>query len=312
MKHIIIDTDPGVDDALALLLAFNSPELKIEAVTTVSGNVSQQKAHLNALKLLEFMGAKNVPIAMGAEKPLLREPMYAEEFHGVSGLGDAILPEPKLKSDKRPAIQLIFDKIEELDGKLTIVAVGPLTNIASALLLNAKKVEKISELVIMGGAFQLTPYGCGNATPVAEFNIWHDPLAAKIVFDSRLRIKAVGLDVTTDPKNRLTKTAFNKLLEASNARTRLIAGLCQRLVEKFGGMSLHDPMAIAVTADESLAKTSKFKVEVETQGELTLGQTIVDKRKYREPQEEDLNIEICTSIDDKRFLKMFMERIIVE
>ena len=312
MKNIIIDTDPGIDDALALLLAFRSPELKIEAITTVSGNVSQEKANLNALKLLEFMGVKNVPVARGAEKPLLREPMYAEEFHGVSGLGDATLPEPKLKSDKRSAVQLLFDKIEELDGKLTIVAIGPLTNIASALLLNAKKVEKIDELVIMGGAFQLTPYGYGNATPVAEFNIWHDPLAAKIVFDSRLRIKAVGLDVTTDPKNRLTKRVFNNLLKANNARTRLISSLCQRLVEKFDGMSLHDPMAIAVAVDENLAETSKFRVEVETQSELTIGQTIVDKRKYSKPSEENINVEICTSIDGEKFLKMFMERIIVE
>ncbi|MBS7620335.1 nucleoside hydrolase [Candidatus Bathyarchaeota archaeon] len=312
MKRIIIDTDPGIDDALALLLAFSSPELKIEAITTVSGNVSQHKAHLNALKLLEFIGVKNVPVAMGAEKPLLREPMYAEEFHGISGLGDAVLPEPALNSDKRSALQLIFDKIEEFNGKLTLVAIGPLTNIAGALLLDAKKVEKIDELVIMGGAFQLTPYGHGNATPVAEFNIWHDPLAAKIVFDSRLRIKAVGLDVTTDPKNRLTKTAFSNILKANNVRTRLIADLCQRLVEKYDGMSLHDPMAIAVTVDESLAKTSKYKVEVETKSELTLGQTIIDKRRYSKPREEDLNVEICTSIDGERFLKMFMERIVME
>lgn len=311
MKHVIIDTDPGIDDALALLLAFNSPELRIEAVTTVSGNVSQQKAHVNALKLLDFIGVGKLPVAMGAEKPLQREPMYAEEFHGVTGLGDAMLPEPKIKSDERSATQLIFDIVEEFEDELTIIAVGPLTNIASSLLLDAKKVEKIEELVIMGGAFHLTPHGYGNATPVAEFNVWHDPLAAKIVFDSRLRIKVVGLDVTTDPKNRLAKQAFYDILEANNRKTRLISNLCQRLVDKFDGMNLHDPMAIAVTIDEDLAQTEKFRVEVETQSELTLGQTIIDRRKHK-PIGRDPNAEICTSIDSEKFLKMFMERIAKE
>ena len=207
MRHVLIDTDPGVDDALALILALRSPELKVEAITTVSGNLDIQTVSRNSLKLLEFLGVDNVPVAMGAAKPLCREPRRASDFHGNAGLGDAILPEPKLKPDSRTAFEAIREAAECYGEELTIVALGPLTNIAVNIMENPDVMDNASGLTIMGGAYGLTPYGIGNVNAVAEYNIWHDPEAAKVVFESGIPIKAFGLDVTSDPKNRLSKTS---------------------------------------------------------------------------------------------------------
>jgi len=306
LRHVLIDTDPGVDDALALMLAFSSPELAVEAVTTVVGNVNQEKAHGNALKMLEFLGVSDVPVARGAAKPLLREPMDATEFHGETGLGDAVLPEPGLRSHERSAVELIIETAEERGRELTLVAIGPLTNIASAILAEPRLVKKVAGLVIMGGAFNVTPYGHGNVTPVAEFNIWHDPEAAKIVFDSGIHVTAVGLDVTTHPKNRLSPGRFEEIKGIGTRRARLVADLCGRLVRRFGGLSLHDPLAVAAALDPGLVETEPLAVDVETAGELTRGQTVADRRG----REGKPNVNVCVSVDHDRFLRLFMDRVV--
>jgi inosine-uridine nucleoside N-ribohydrolase len=310
MKHVLIDTDPGVDDALALLLAFGSPELKIEGVTTVVGNVSLELASLNALKLLEFLGAVDVPVASGAAEPLVREAVDGVGIHGETGLGEAVLPEPTLKLNGRSAVQLIVEKAEELGDRLTIIPLGPLTNIASAIQAKPGIVEEVEGLVIMGGAFNLTPYGHGNMNAVAEYNIWHDPEAAKIVFDSGIPVKAVGLDVTANPLNRLTPELFAEFESLDTARARLVADLCRNLVRRMNGLSLHDPLAVAVAVDPSLVETKRFKVEVETVGALTRGMTIVDRRRYHETSETEVNVDVCVSVDNERFLRLFMDRVV--
>jgi pyrimidine-specific ribonucleoside hydrolase len=308
MKHIILDTDPGVDDALAFLLAFNSPEIKVEAITTVAGNVDHTKGHINAKKLLEFIGATGVPVCMGAEKPLIRQISHAEEFHGKTGLGDADLPEPKMKSDPRNAVEMIIKKSNKLGKKLTLVAIGPLTNIAAALLADSGLSQKIDKLVIMGGAYNLTPYGLGNANAVAEFNIWHDPEAAKIVFNSGIPVVAAGLDTTTYPDYRMSVDMFNEIKKKDDKRSRLVVSLCKTLVSKFNGFSLHDPQAVAYVIDSSLFKTEKYKVDVEIHGELTRGMTVVERRHYRRVI-EDANLDIIVEVDADRFLNLIMERI---
>jgi pyrimidine-specific ribonucleoside hydrolase len=310
MKHVLIDTDPGVDDALALLLAFGSPELKIEGVTTVVGNVSLELASLNALKLLEFLGAVDVPVASGAAEPLVREAVDGVGIHGETGLGEAVLPEPTLKLNGRSAVQLIVEKAEELGDRLTIIPLGPLTNIASAIQAKPGIVEEVEGLVIMGGAFNLTPYGHGNMNAVAEYNIWHDPEAAKIVFDSGIPVKAVGLDVTTNPLNRLTPELFAEFESLDVARARLAADLCRSLIRRMNGLSLHDPLAVAVAVDPSLVETKRFKVEVETVGALTRGMTIVDRRRYHKASETEMNVDVCVSVDAERFLRLFMDRVV--
>ena len=308
MNHIILDTDPGVDDALAFLLAFNSPEIKVEAITTVAGNVNHTKGHKNAKKLLEFIGSTDVPVCAGAEKPLIRIMSHAEEFHGKTGLGDAELPEPKILTDPRNAVEMILEKADELGKKLILVAIGPLTNIATALLADPNLPDKIDKLVIMGGAFNLTPYGHGNANAVAEFNIWHDPEAAKIVFNSGLPIVAAGLDTTTHPEYRMSPDMFNKIKSKRDRRSRLVVDLCKNLVEKFNGFSLHDPQAIAYVIDPTMFKTEKHKVDLEVHGELTRGMTVVERRHYRRVK-EDANTDIIVELDAERFLNLIMDRV---
>jgi inosine-uridine nucleoside N-ribohydrolase len=311
MRHIIIDTDPGVDDALSLLLAFNSPELKVEAVTTVVGNVSQEKAYRNALQILNFLGKNSIPIGKGAIKPLLRKAIDATGIHGESGLGDAILSKPRSRSDEKPAVELILEKIDEFSKSLMIVAVGPLTNIASAILVDPMVVNKLAGLVIMGGAYSVTQYGYGNVTPVAEFNIWHDPEAAKIVFDSGISLTAVGLDVTTNIDNRLSNNIFNEIEQMQTKRSKLVADLSRNLVKRFGSLILHDPLAIAVATDPKIVERKRFVVDVEIVSELTRGQTVTDRRNHNHGlMRKKPNVDVCVSVNSKRFLKLFMDRVV--
>jgi len=308
MKRIILDTDPGVDDALAFMLAFASPELSVEAVTTVAGNVSHEKGHRNAKQLLEFIGRTDVPVCAGAERPLLRETRNAEEFHGKTGLGDATLPEPKMRTDPRNATQVIHQKVDELGKDLTLIAIGPLTNIAAAVLRDPSLPGAVNGLVIMGGAFGLTPYGVGNANAVAEFNVWHDPEAARIVFNSGIPMVCAGLDTTTHPEYRMSPAMFDAILAKGTKRARLIDDLCGSIVRRFNGFSLHDPMAVAYAADPTIFRTERHRVDVETAGELTRGMTVVDRRRFHRAQ-GPANAEIIVEADAARFHKLITERV---
>jgi inosine-uridine nucleoside N-ribohydrolase len=310
LKHVLIDSDPGVDDALALLLAFSSPELRVEGLTTVAGNVSLELGSLNALKLLDFLGIDDVPVVAGAAKPLLRKCRDASSIHGVTGLGGATLPEPSGRLDERSAVEFILEKVDERGGDLTLIPIGPLTNIAAAILARPSIVHETSGLVIMGGAFGLTPYGHGNVSPVAEFNIWHDPEAAKIVFDSGIPITAIGLDVTKDPSNRLTEARFKEIEAMDTKRASFVADLCRHLIVRYGGVSLHDPLAVAAVINPSLVQTERVAVEVETRGEVTLGMTLVDRRRTHRGASKEANVDACVSVDGPRFLDLIYERVI--
>jgi len=308
MKHIILDTDPGIDDALAFILAFNSPELKVEAVTTVAGNVNHMKGHRNAKKLLEFLGVTEVPVCEGAVIPLIKKLGHAEEFHGKTGLGDSELPEPTMATDPRNAVDIIIEKANELGKELTLVAIGPLTNIAVAILADPTLPEKVDKLVIMGGAFNLTPYGHGNANSVAEFNIWLDPEAAKIVFNSGIPIVAVGLDTTTHLDYRMSREMFKDIVSKGNRTTDLVNDLCKGLVERLNGFSLRDPQAMAYIIDPTMFTTEKYKVDVECSGQLTRGMTVVERRLYRIVKDE-ANVEVVVKVEASRFLGLIKERI---
>ena len=308
MKHIILDTDPGIDDALAFILAFNTPELKVEAITTVAGNVNHTKGHKNAKRLLEFLGVKDVPLCAGAMTPLVKKLGHAEEFHGKTGLGDSNLPKPTMDTDPRSAVDIILEKADELGKNLTLVAIGPLTNIAVAILADPLLLENVDKLVIMGGAFNLTPYGHGNANSVAEFNIWLDPEAAKIVFNSGIPLVAVGLDTTTHPDYRMSREMFEGIVSKGNRTTDLVNDLCRELVERFNGFSLHDPQAMAYVIDPTMFTTEKYKVDVECTGELTRGMTVVERRLYRIVKDE-ANVDVVVKVDADGFLGLIKERI---
>ena len=309
-KEIVLDVDAGVDDALAILLAVRSPELRIRAITTVSGNVHVDKTSINVLKVLEAIGVSEIPVAKGMAKPLLRHLEVAEDFHGKDGLGDSDLPPPKLQLDKRHAVDLLLEETSAQPGKITVVATCPLTNIATALLREPRFAENVRELVIMGGAYGLTGYGYGNANAVAEFNIYVDPEAASIVFRSGIPLTCVGLDVTTDPKATLTMDLHRRIDRSKTDSAKIAARTTRQLITRYGLFHLHDPMAVAEVVDPSLFTTKKHHVDIETVSNLTRGQTVVDRRDWLpQSQKRPPNSSVCTGIDGERFLKMFMQRV---
>jgi len=275
----------------------------------VSGNAHVDKTSINVLKVLEWIGVSGIPVAKGMAKPLSRHLETSEDFHGADGLGDTNLPPPKLKLDPRQAVDLLIQEAQNNPKTLTIIATGPLTNIATVLQRDPSFAENVKELVIMGGAYNVTPYGYGNMNPVAEFNIYADPEAAKVTFNSGVPITAVGLDITTDPTATLTKELYEKLEESSSPRARLGATVTKRLMSQYGFVHLHDPMAVAVVADPSLVTTKKYHVDVETVSGLTRGQTVTDRREWLpESYKRPPNVNVCTRIDGQRFLHMFIER----
>jgi purine nucleosidase len=309
-KQIVMDVDVGVDDALAIILASRSPELDLRAITTVSGNVHVDRTTINALKVLEALERRDIPVAKGMPKPLVRELEVGDDFHGKDGLGDSNLPSPKIQVDERHAVDLLLEETAAKPKRMTVVATGPLTNIATAIQRDPGFVGRVQELVIMGGAYCMTPYGFGNMNPVAEYNIYVDPEAASIVFKSGIPLTAVGLDVTTDPKATFTKELYQTMVEVETAVAKFAALITRQMMTRYGFMHLHDPMAVAAAADPTLVTTAKYHVDVETMSSLTRGQTVADRRHWLpESQRQSPNAQVCISIDGERFLRMFMDRV---
>jgi len=311
-RKVILDMDPGIDDALAILLAFRSSELDVLGITIVSGNVHASKGAINALRTLNVLKIEeDIPVYIGQDKPLLRPLITAEWIHGSDGLGDVNIPIPSRKPKEGSGVKFIIDTImNSKQSKITLIATGPLTNIATALLLEPKIAKRVKELILMGGAFGLTPYGIGNATPVSEFNFYTDPEAAKIVFESGIPIIAVGLDVTTDPKTIITKEIYEEMVNSSSEIHRFAAKIMRNLVNLFGYMQLHDPMAVAMAIDPSFFKTSKYYVTIATNDDDTRGQAIVERREWLpEELKKKPNASIANWVDGHRFLQFFLERI---
>jgi len=302
--------DPGIDDALAIILALRSPELEVQAITTVAGNAELQKTTVNALRALEAIRCVNIPVAAGMPRPLLRELVTASFIHGSDGLGDSSLPKPKIRQTGRHAVNTIHEILDSHPTRaVSIIATGPLTNIASAILLTPEAMARVQRLVVMGGAYGVTQYGYGNVTSVAEYNIHTDPEAAKIVFDSGLPVRAVGLDVTTQPDSQFTRAHYH---EASHTRTRtarFVERIIRRYMRRFDKLALHDPVAVAVTACEELGSYKPYHVDVETMGSLTLGQTVIC-RGNRHRSLSKANAEVSVKIKGSEFLDLFMDRVV--
>ena len=271
--RVIIDTDPGVDDALALLLAMRSPELKIEAITPVAGNVPLELTLPNALRMVEIAGRTEIPVAAGAKAPLVRRLVTATYAHGENGLGGAVFPEPTTKPVKEPAAELIRQIVRRFPGEVTLLTIGPLTNIATALNTDPELAGMVRALVMMGGSLS-----GGNITPAAEFNIYVDPEAARIVFQSGIPITMVGLDVTR--KTSLTEEHLRQLQAGQNPVSQAAATIARNAIEHHRergfvvGPNMHDSLAVAGFLDPSLLKLKEYYVDVETTGELTAGETL--------------------------------------
>lgn len=306
-KPVILDMDPGTDDALALMLALASEELEIVLVNTVCGNVRVEKAFVNASKILNFAGRVDVVVSKGASKPLVRNLRTAEHKHGTEGLGNARLPDPKVVNDYgKPAPQALAEVSESYGkGKLWLVCTGPLTNIALAFSLWPELVKRLEKMVIMGGAYFLTPYGYGNVTPLSEFNMWTDPEAAKIVLRSKVSRVLVGLDVTTDPSAVINREVFETISKAKGSWANLVKDIVSFYIDRGVNFALHDPMALAYVIDRSLFKTEKYPVDVLTYPPLARGMTVVDRASSKKAISE-----ICTGVDGPRFIELFSNRVI--
>ena len=312
MKRIILDTDPGIDDAVALILALKSKELKLEAVTTVSGNVHVDKCTKNALRILELMRREDVPVAKGASKPLKRRLYTAEHVHGKDGLGDANLPEPAIKAADEHAVDLIIEKIACNPRGVILVPIGPLTNIALAMVKEPEIVENVEGIVLMGGAYGVTPYGFGNVTPVAEFNIYTDPEAARIVFDSGMEMTAVGLDVTTDPQALLIRNDFERIKEANTTAAEIVVKIIEKTLNLRRAVALHDAMAVSYLIYPDLFTAKKYRVDIETKGEFTTGQTVTDRRMGILEGNSEIkkpNVYVCTSVKGREFINSLINQI---
>ena len=271
--RIILDTDPGVDDALALLLAMRSPELKIEAITAVAGNAPLELTLPNALRMVEIAGRTDIPVAAGARTPLVRRLVTASYAHGENGLGGAVFPEPKIKAVGEPAAQFIRSIVRKYPGEVTLLTIGPLTNIATALNSDPEITAMVPRLVMMGGSLS-----GGNITPAAEFNVYVDPEAARIVFQSGIPITMVGLDVTR--KTSLTDEHLRMLEAAHDAVSQAAAKIARNAIHHnrergfLVGPNMHDSLAVAAFLDPSILKWKDYYVDVETTGELTAGETL--------------------------------------
>ncbi|RWC47713.1 MAG: nucleoside hydrolase [Mesorhizobium sp.] len=306
-RKIIIDTDPGQDDAVAILLALGSSELEIVGITAVAGNVPLKLTEKNALKVCELAGRPDIEVYAGAIRPLMRELVTAEEVHGKTGLNGPQLPEPTMKLQDQYAVDFIVETLmEEESGTITLCALGPLTNVALALIREPRIAPRIKEIVLMGGGF----FEGGNVTPTAEFNIYVDPQAADVVFKSGVPIVMMPLDVTHKALTTAKRTqAFRALDTKVGTATAEMLEFFERFdEEKYGtdGGPLHDPCVIAYLLKPELFKGRNCNVSVETASELTMGMTVID---WWGVTKRPKNAMVMRDIDHDAFFALLVERL---
>lgn len=318
--RLLIDTDPGIDDALALLLAFRSPECSVEAITTVAGNVGVERSTLNAFRILEAAKPPRAPVVgRGADKPLARSLVSAPHVHGDDGLGnlgelreaDGSLryPKPRLALSPLDGPGLILDTIDRFPAELVLVALGPLTNVALALQRDARRMALLRRVVIMGGAVGVP----GNVTPAAEFNFYVDPEAAAQVLASGLPIELVPLDVTQSailPRSVLEQ----RLAMCPDPLARFITDMTQRgfqFAEEIGegGITLHDPVALGIALAPSLTHFESLHVAVECEGALTRGVSVADRRAIPVGRKAPATCRVARWLRTDAFLDLFLNRL---
>jgi len=303
MTDIILDCDPGHDDAIALLLALASPEVRLLGVTTVSGNQTLEKTTANAIRVLDHLGRDEIPVAAGAARPLVRDRHVAAHVHGETGLDGPDLPPQSREPDPAHAIDWIAAAVASNADPVTLVPTGPLTNVALFLARYPDLGARLERIVLMGGA-----YGEGNVTPAAEFNIWADPEAASMVFSSGLDVTMVGLDVT---HQALITPAHVERLASAGRAGRLVADLyafyAQFHSRSYGwdGAPVHDAVALAHVIDATLLGTTHCGVVIDTGPELSRGRTHADLLGVHWPP----NCHVAVEIDAERFLALLIERI---
>jgi purine nucleosidase len=306
-RHFLIDTDTASDDAVALVLAMRHPDIVIEAITVVAGNVPLDQGVQNALYTVELC-QRAIPVHRGMPAPLSRPLQTAQFVHGEDGMGDIGLPLSGRSPASNDAISVMIDTIHQFSGAITLVALGPLTNIAVALRLDPSIASAVTQCIIMGG----TGRGRGNITPVAEYNFWADPEAAKIVFESGLQIKMVGWDISRthavfSPQDTAALRAINTPLAHFSVDIQNVVKQFALSTTRLPGFDLPDPIAMAIALDPSVAtKTNRCFVAIEAASELCRGQSVVDHLHY---MNHEPNAEVVTEASRDHFLKMLFEAV---
>jgi inosine-uridine nucleoside N-ribohydrolase len=301
-KPVILDVDPGHDDAVAIMLACGAPELDLLAVTTVAGNVPLEKTTRNVLRVLSLTGHTGVPVAAGASSPLRRPLHTAENIHGESGLDGPEIPDPSFEHDERSATELIADTVRGASEPVTIIPTGPLTNVATFLREHPELKDRVAHISLMGGSI-----GLGNTTPAAEFNIYVDPEAAREVFESGLPITMSGLDVThqarAGPEERENLRSLGPIGTVVAELLEFFAATYER-VYGFGAPPLHDAVAVAKVMEPGVLKTRPMRVDVECESELTRGETVCD---FYGVGGKPPNAEVGVELDRERFFNLLYE-----
>jgi purine nucleosidase len=300
----IIDTDPGVDDALAFLLALASPEIQLEALTTTQGNVTLEKATRNALSVMELACASHIPVAPGSLLPLVQPLRASAEVHGESGIGNSKLPEPHAQPVSQHAVDFLIERVLAEPNDITIFPIGPLTNIAMAIRKEPRFVKAVKELVIMGGAI----LEHGNSTPLAEFNIYVDPHAAHIVFHAGIPIILIPLDVTH--KCLLKQEHVDRLMKIDSPISRFIRDAMVVYLDAsqqlgYESSSLHDPLTLATIIAPELLTLKEYYVDVDISGGVSMGKTFADIMNVTK---KPANMKVAMNVQGEEFIELFLQR----
>ena len=319
-KRVIIDTDPGTDDAMAIILALNSPELKVEALTVVPGNVDARQGLENALKIVSLAGRCDVTVAGGAQHPLNQKLITAQFWHGKNGLANVELPPTKCKADSRFAPDLIIEMVHKYPHEITLIPVGPLTNIALAVSKDPSIAALVKDIVIMGGSIT-----GGNVNGAAEANIYNDPEAAQIVFNAGWMVTMVGSDV--GERTLITRKYLAQLQASHGPQSDFIAKIADFYLTRseksgYSGAAMYDPLAVGIAMDPTFGTLKEMHVDVETRGEFTRGETVANRMGSNENNvlhgdhyeiegvvELKPNAKVCLASDADRFLQLFVSRI---
>ena len=319
-RRVIIDTDPGADDAMAIILALNSPEFKVEALTVVPGNVDSRQGLENALKIVSLAGRCDVTVAAGAQHPLNQKLITAQFWHGKNGLANVELPASKCQADPRFGPDLIIEMVHKYPHEITLIPIGPLTNIALAVSKDPSIAALVHNIVIMGGSIT-----GGNVNGAAEANIYNDPEAAQIVFNAGWMVTMVGSDV--GERTLITRKYLAELQSSHGPQSDFIAKLADFYLTRseksgYSGAAMYDPLAVGIALDPTLGTLREMHVDVETKGEFTRGETVANRMgsnennvlhgdHYEIEGATDLkpNARVCLASDADRFLQLFVSRI---
>ena len=314
MKKIILDCDPGMDDSMAIVMAVKSKDLDVKAITAVNGNYPVDVTAVNALKVLEMLGRTDIPVAKGMPEPMFRETPKDPFTHGKDGQAENFLPNPKTPLSEKHAIDMIIDVVKANPGEIYILSTGPMSNIAMAMKKAPEIKPMIAGIYAISGMFGLNKYAFANATgdtPQSEWNVYVDPEAASIVYNSGVNLVAIGLDVATHFDVNLTENDIAALDKSDKMEGRFL----RQAIRFVNGRSFEayctviDCMAVAYAIDESLIETFEGRVGIETKDGLTLGNTVVDYRHHH-VWENLPKVKIARTADHQRFLNMLMELVL--